>query len=108
MCVSADFYTQSHQPVVTKFVLNAYLGPALTASGHQTNLSTVGTGLHLFLSREGMKASRADMRTTSSAKNTLIALYRHVDVRALLDTLAADTMCALFRGLSRLGLTYAG
>ena len=55
-----------------------------------------------------MKASRADTRTTSSARSTLITLYRHVDVRVLLDTLAADTIRALFQGLSRLGHTYVG
>ena len=71
-------------------------------------MSTVGTGLQLFLSREGIKASKADTSTASSARDTLINLYRHADVRAILDTLAANIMWALYRGLSKLGHTYIG
>ena len=52
-----------------------------------------------------MKASRDDARRT---RITLISLYRHADVRAILDTLAVDTMCAFFRGLTKLGTTYIG
>lgn len=55
-----------------------------------------------------MKASRADTRATSSARNTLINLYKNDNVRSILDKLALDTMCALFRGLGRLGHTYNG
>ncbi|KAL3153351.1 F-box/LRR-repeat protein 14 [Trebouxia sp. C0009 RCD-2024] len=40
--------------------------------------------------------------------NKLVALYKHPDVRALLDALAAETMSAFFGGLTRLGNTYKG
>lgn len=55
-----------------------------------------------------MKASGADTHTNSSARNTLINLYRNDNVRSILDKLATDTLSTLFRGLSRLGHTYYG
>ena len=38
----------------------------------------------------------------------MIALYKHPDIRALLDTLAAEAMLAFFGGLTRLGTTFQG
>ena len=55
-----------------------------------------------------MKASTAKTCTTSSSWKTLISLFKHDDVRAILDTLAANTLRAFFHGLNRLGYTYIG
>lgn len=75
--------------------------------GQQYTVSTTGTGFHMFLSREGMKPRRTDA-CSIKASNALVSLYKHADVRALLDTLAAETMSTFFRGLSRLGSSYIG
>ena len=40
--------------------------------------------------------------------NKMIALYKHPDIRALLDMLAAEAMLAFFGGLTRLGTTFQG
>ena len=68
---------------------------------------TTGIGFQVCLSREGMKARRTDA-CSIEANNTLVALYKHADIRTLLDALAAETMCAFFGGLTRLGNTYKG
>ncbi|KAL3153347.1 hypothetical protein ABBQ38_011687 [Trebouxia sp. C0009 RCD-2024] len=63
------------------------------------------TGFQVFLSREGMKATRTDA-CSINPNNTLVALYKHADIRALLDTLASEAMSTFFGGLTRLCNTY--
>ena len=54
-----------------------------------------------------MKARRTDACSVE-CNNTLVVLYKHPDIRAVLDMLAAETMSAFFGGLTRLGNTYKG
>lgn len=66
-----------------------------------------GTGLHVYLAREGMKASRAD-DTETSARNALANVYKRSEVHTVLDMLAAETMHAFFQCLSSIGSAYLG
>lgn len=52
-----------------------------------------------------MKATRTDA-CNIKANNTLVTLYKHANIRALLDTLAAEAMSTFFGGLARLCNTY--
>ena len=83
------------------------LEPAGLPDHREQLLSTAGTGIHLFLSREGMK-TRQPGTSTITPNNKLVALYKHPAIQRLLDTLATETMSAFFGGLTRLGNTYKG